>query len=88
MLKKVSQIIILALGIFISVSANASPKGCKCHSKNPAMRRMHEIIGFKNCGNCHGKNEDLMKPQASGQKEGHRKKLEKRIAFIIMVKFK
>ncbi len=79
MIKRVLPIIILALGFFISVSAHASPKECKCHSKNPAMRRMHEVIGFKNCGNCHSKNDNLMKSGASYQKEDHRKKLEKRI---------
>ena len=35
-------------------------KECKCHSKQPAMKRMHEITGFANCGDCHSKNENLM----------------------------
>jgi hypothetical protein len=33
---------------------------CKCHSKQPAMKHMHETIGFSGCGNCHTKNENLM----------------------------
>jgi hypothetical protein len=39
---------------------NSAKKECKCHSKQPAMKRMHETIGFNGCGNCHSKNENLM----------------------------
>lgn len=79
MIKKIYHSIILTLGILMPFSVGASPRACKCHSKNPAMRRMHEVIGYKNCGNCHSKNENLMKSKSSDQKEDHRKKLEKRI---------
>ncbi len=24
------------------------------------MKRMHETVGFKDCGNCHSRNENLM----------------------------
>lgn len=33
---------------------------CICHSKQPAMKRMHETTGMTVCGNCHKKNENLM----------------------------
>ncbi|MBI5418347.1 hypothetical protein HZA55_10480 [Candidatus Poribacteria bacterium] len=56
----------------------ASPE-CKCHSKNPSMVRMHEIIGFKNCGNCHKKNENLMSPKSSIKDEKLMEKLQTRI---------
>lgn len=36
--------------------------GCTCHSKNPAMVRMHDELGGTNCGLCHRKNENLMDP--------------------------
>jgi hypothetical protein len=39
---------------------NSAKKECKCHSKQPAIKRMHETNGFAGCGNCHTKNEDLM----------------------------
>lgn len=39
---------------------NSAKKECRCHSKQPAMKRMHETIGFAGCGNCHSKNENLM----------------------------
>jgi hypothetical protein len=38
----------------------SAKKECTCHSKQPAMKRMHETIGFNGCGNCHSKNENLM----------------------------
>jgi hypothetical protein len=34
---------------------NSAKKECKCHSKQPAMKHMHETIGFNGCGNCHSK---------------------------------
>jgi hypothetical protein len=46
--------------MLIPTSSVCAQKECRCHSKQPAMKRMHEIIGFKNCGDCHSKNEDLM----------------------------
>jgi hypothetical protein len=39
---------------------NSAQEECRCHSKQPAIKRMHETIGFNGCGNCHAKNEDLM----------------------------
>ena len=56
--------------IFFSVpipsSAGQQPE-CRCHSRNPAMKRMHEAIGFRNCGNCHARDENLMsgKPRSA-----------------------
>jgi hypothetical protein len=49
---------------FVALSSYAQP-ACICHSKNPAMKRMHEVIGFKDCDNCHTKDENLM----SGNRE-------------------
>lgn len=47
------------------------PSFCKCHSKNPAMRRMHLAFGLSDCTLCHG-DANLMnrggrrKPDAAG----------------------
>jgi hypothetical protein len=49
---------------FLLIAFAASPSyaqmECKCHSKQPAMVRMHNKIGFTGCGNCHKKDENLM----------------------------
>jgi len=51
----------LLMVLMISVSASyAQMKECKCHSKQPDMKHMHETIGFTGCDNCHSKNENLM----------------------------
>jgi len=44
----------------VSVCPAYEQKECRCHSKRSAMKRMHEAIGFANCGNCHSKSENLM----------------------------
>ncbi len=36
--------------------------GCTCHSKKPAMVRMHDALGGQNCGDCHKQGENLMDP--------------------------
>jgi hypothetical protein len=51
---------IFLLAFLIAASPSYAQMECKCHSKQPPMRRMHETIGFTGCGNCHTKNENLM----------------------------
>ncbi len=71
-------LLIIAVSIFASIEVLAYE--CRCHSKNPAMRRMHEMIGFKNCGDCHSKAENLMKKKSLDKgKEEHKDKLNRRI---------
>lgn len=36
--------------------------GCRCHSKKPAMVKMHDTIGGQDCGQCHKPGENLMDP--------------------------
>lgn len=36
--------------------------GCRCHSKKPAMVKMHDTIGGQDCGMCHKPGENLMDP--------------------------
>ncbi len=55
--------------IFLKTIIIYSAPECRCHSKNSSMRRMHEMIGFKNCGNCHKKNKNLMTSQYDEQKD-------------------
>jgi hypothetical protein len=50
----------LLLMLMASTLPSYAQMECKCHSKQPAMRRMHEIIGFSGCQNCHTKRENLM----------------------------
>jgi hypothetical protein len=43
----------IALLCFVAFP-NADATGCTvCHSKNPAMVRMHQELGFKDCFKCH-----------------------------------
>ena len=51
---------IFSIVFIIAVSPSYAQMECKCHSKQPAMRRMHERIGITGCGNCHKKEENLM----------------------------
>ncbi len=51
---------ILLTAFIIVVSPSYAQMQCICHSKQPAMRRMHETIGMTGCGNCHKQNENLM----------------------------
>ncbi len=51
---------IVLMTFIIGISHSYAQMQCVCHSKQPAMRRMHEQIGIKDCGNCHKKDEDLM----------------------------
>ena len=53
-----SMLLLTILGI--SVLPSYAQMECKCHSKQPSMKRMHEITGFSRCGDCHSKNENLM----------------------------
>lgn len=57
--------------------SSAQQKECKCHSKDPAMKHMHETIGFKSCGNCHSKSENLMSGKAKSD-DADRSRLNKR----------
>lgn len=46
------------------------PLFCRCHSKNPKMRKMHRPFGLNDCALCHG-SKDMMKrggpkPSAAG----------------------
>jgi len=43
-----------------AASSSYAQMQCICHSKQPAMKRMHEAIGTTGCGNCHTKSENLM----------------------------
>lgn len=56
----VSAVTILIAGPSAFAQMNSAKMECKCHSKKPAMKHMHEAIGFSGCGNCHTKNENLM----------------------------
>ena len=58
----ISKFHLLLLLVFLSIAISPAyaQMECKCHSKQPTMRRMHEIIGFSGCGNCHAKGENLM----------------------------
>jgi len=49
----------ILLMLFNAFPSYAQP-GCQCHSDQPGMKRMHEVIGFKDCANCHSKDENLM----------------------------
>ena len=53
--------LLLVLMILVS-NSYAQMKECRCHSRQPAMKHMHETIGFTGCGNCHSKDENLMSP--------------------------
>lgn len=35
---------------------NNNPAGCKCHSKNPKLVKMHSLFSPVDCGNCHKEN--------------------------------
>lgn len=73
------NIILIILAVFMVISG-INAQECKCHSKNSSMRRMHEIIGFKNCGNCHNKNEKLMSSKPKKQNDQkNQEKLKNRI---------
>ncbi len=63
------NVLLLLMAILVPISSADAQMECKCHSKQPAMRRMHEIIGFSGCGDCHAKGENLM----SGNRNPNRK---------------
>lgn len=52
--------IVFWMALTIAISPAYAQMECICHSKQPAMRRMHETIGMTGCGNCHKKDENLM----------------------------
>ncbi len=52
---------ILTLFAFqVATAPSNAQMQCICHSKQPAMKRMHEMTGKTGCGNCHTKDENLM----------------------------
>ena len=51
----------LAAGVLLLASQSASAFQCNgCHSKNPAMVRMHKALQGRNCFDCHRIGEKLM----------------------------
>lgn len=49
------------LGAALAGTAAAGPFECKvCHSKNPAMVRMHQAVQGRGCFGCHKVGERLM----------------------------
>jgi hypothetical protein len=48
------------MALTIAISPAYAQIECRCHSKQPAMKRMHKTIGMTGCGNCHTKDENLM----------------------------
>lgn len=52
--------IVFFVTLAIAIAPGYAQMECKCHSKQPAMRRMHKLIGMTGCGNCHKKDENLM----------------------------
>lgn len=54
------KILIPAVALLLAANA-ASAFECKvCHSKNPAMVRMHKALQGRNCFDCHKMGEKLM----------------------------
>lgn len=44
----------------VSNKGDSAGVKCVCHSKDPAILSMHQVLGMRNCGDCHSEDENLM----------------------------
>lgn len=64
------KIFALALISSLSICASASAFQCnECHSKNPAMVKMHKAVQGRGCFDCHKIGEKLMGKGAPKDRE-------------------
>ena len=67
---------VLLAVILLSVAQVANAFECKeCHSKNPAMVKMHNALKGRNCFDCHKIGENLMGKGLPKDKQSQMKRM-------------